>query len=94
MDVPLLLRDTRADFWQAADRDLGVEAYLTAASCACSAFVDSGALHNRHEIKCALNVFMATGQFGLFLDGKNVGKSLLLTDLSRATFTGVDGVYT
>ena len=59
MGAPLLLRDTRTDFWQAAladaaARGLGVEAYLDAASRACSEFVDSGVLHNCDEVKHAL----------------------------------------
>ena len=87
MDAPLLLRDTRADFMQAAcadaaERGLEVKEYLSVASRACSAFLCSGVLHNREEVKRALrNVFEATGQFALFLGGKNVGKSLLLKDL-------------
>jgi hypothetical protein len=93
-----LLRDTHADFWQAAladaaKRGLGVKDYLTAASHACSTFVNSGVLHNREEVKLALRtVLEATGQFALFLGGKNVGKSLLLKDLSRASIIGVDDV--
>ena len=98
MDAPLLLRDTRADFWQAAladaaDRGVGAEAYLKTASRARSKFLDSGVVHNRDEFRRALlSVFESTGQFGLLLGGKNVGKSLLLSDLSHTPIIGEDDV--
>jgi hypothetical protein len=98
VDNPLLLRDTCADFMQAARKDaaergVGVSDYLTTAYRARSAFLAMGAPCNREEVKRALsNVFVDTGQFALFLGGKNVGKSLLLRDLSHTSITSFDGV--
>ena len=98
VDNPLLLRDTCADFMRAAredaaERGVGVSDYLTAAYHARSAFLAMGALYNREEVKHALsNIFVDTGQFALFLGGKNVGKSLLLRDLSRTSISSIDGV--
>ena len=50
-----------------------------------SSFFRSRQVHDRSEVKAALQgLFVESGQFGLLLGGKSVGKSTLLSELSTA----------
>ena len=70
-----------------------VREHLASAIRRCTAFLDSGVVHDREELRGALEgVLGGSGQLALLLGGKSVGKSLLLAELARRTdLVGVDG---
>ena len=71
-----------------------VRLHIVSAARACSAFLRSGAVHDREEITAALveGVFKRQGQLALLLGGKSVGKSHLLAGLAaRSDIVGSDG---
>lgn len=68
--------------------------HLSNASAMRHKFMCSSVVHDREEIKAALrDHFGERGQFALLLGGKNLGKSLLLKNLSRecGDIVGLDG---
>jgi hypothetical protein len=73
--------------------EASVREHLASAFCRCAAFLDSGVVHDREELRGALEkVFKRKGQMALLLGGKSVGKSQLLAELARRTdLVGVDG---
>jgi hypothetical protein len=75
---------------EALERD--VRAHLAAACSRSDAFLSSGAVHDREEIKSALeDMLRQRGQLALLLGGKSVGKSLLLAELAQRTDIVGDG---
>ena len=70
-----------------------VREHLASAVRRCTAFLDSGVVHDREELRGTLEgVLGGSGQLALLLGGKSVGKSLLLAELARRTdLVGVDG---
>jgi hypothetical protein len=73
--------------------EASVREHLSSAFRKCTAFLDSGRVHNREELRGALeDVFRRKGQMALLLGGKSVGKSQLLAELARRTdIVGADG---
>lgn len=98
MTAPLLLRNTTQDFMVAARADaaalmVSVGSHLSTAAARCEKYLDSGEVHDRNELRCALlGVLQSKGQFALLLGGKSVGKSLLLRELAKMDFVGMDNV--
>jgi hypothetical protein len=98
MSAPLLLRSSAQDFMGAARADAAaaggvpVGEHLARASSACDAFLCSGTVHDREEVRRELlGVLKQEGQMALFMGGKSVGKSLLLRELARTPLVGKDG---
>ena len=73
--------------------EASVREHLSCAFRKCTAFLDSGRVHDREELRGALeDVFRRKGQLALLLGGKSVGKSQLLAELARRTdIVGADG---
>ena len=73
--------------------EASVREHLACAFRKCTAFLDSGEVHSREELRGALeDVFRRKGQMALLLGGKSVGKSQLLAELARRTdIVGADG---
>jgi hypothetical protein len=71
---------------QAGALEASVRAHLAAACTRCDAFLSSGAVPGREEMRAALMAMLGQrGQLALLLGGKGVGKSLLLAELARRT---------
>ena len=73
--------------------EASVREHLSCAFRKCTAFLDSGRVHDREELRGTLeDVFRRKGQMALLLGGKSVGKSQLLAELARRTdIVGADG---
>jgi hypothetical protein len=73
--------------------EASVREHLSRAFRKCTAFLDSGRVHSREELRGALeDVFRRKGQMALLLGGKSVGKSQLLAEFARRTdIVGADG---